>query len=150
MRERERKRERINRERRNSKKKTKKNCSAFAVIKRTYNAHGIKGFYPGGSAIALRQITNWASRQGEKKERKDREKREREKKEKRGSRERGRILTKKEKNSKKKQGLRSGQGRRQGSSSTETPRPSSPSPRRSGQASSGACSHAGTTPSVSQ
>jgi hypothetical protein len=26
--------------------------------------HGVKGFYPGGTAIAFRQATNWASRQG--------------------------------------------------------------------------------------
>lgn len=30
--------------------------SASSVIKRTYREHGIKGFYPGGSAIALRQV----------------------------------------------------------------------------------------------
>jgi len=29
-----------------------------------YKANGIKGFYPGGTAIAFRQATNWASRQG--------------------------------------------------------------------------------------
>ena len=34
------------------------------MIRRTYAAHGLKGFYPGGTAIALRQMTNWASRQG--------------------------------------------------------------------------------------
>jgi hypothetical protein len=27
-------------------------------------SHGVKGFYPGGTAIAFRQATNWASRQG--------------------------------------------------------------------------------------
>ena len=35
-----------------------------ALVSRTYAAHGVKGFYPGGSAIALRQMSNWASRQG--------------------------------------------------------------------------------------
>lgn len=35
-----------------------------ATIARTYATSGVKGFYPGGSAIALRQMTNWASRQG--------------------------------------------------------------------------------------
>ena len=25
---------------------------------------GVQGFYPGGTAIAIRQMTNWASRQG--------------------------------------------------------------------------------------
>lgn len=34
------------------------------VVRETYAAKGIKGFYPGGSAVALRQATNWASRQG--------------------------------------------------------------------------------------
>jgi len=29
-----------------------------------YKAKGIKGFYPGGTAIAFRQASNWASRQG--------------------------------------------------------------------------------------
>jgi hypothetical protein len=38
--------------------------SASALIRRTYAAKGVKGFYPGGSAIALRQMSNWASRQG--------------------------------------------------------------------------------------
>eukprot|EP01039_Chlorochromonas_danica_P006432 gene6432-7094_t len=31
---------------------------------RTYKAHGIGGFYHGGTALILRQGTNWASRQG--------------------------------------------------------------------------------------
>jgi hypothetical protein len=31
---------------------------------RVYKADGVKGFYPGGTAIAFRQATNWASRQG--------------------------------------------------------------------------------------
>lgn len=30
----------------------------------TFKAKGIRGFYPGGVAIAFRQATNWASRQG--------------------------------------------------------------------------------------
>jgi len=30
----------------------------------TWAEKGVKGFYPGGSAIAFRQATNWASRQG--------------------------------------------------------------------------------------
>jgi len=33
-------------------------------IKSTFTKHGIRGFYPGGTAIAFRQATNWASRQG--------------------------------------------------------------------------------------
>lgn len=40
------------------------NEGSMQRIKRTYAASGIKGFYPGGTAIALRQMTNWASRQG--------------------------------------------------------------------------------------
>ena len=35
-----------------------------AMMRRTYASHGVKGFYPGGNAIALRQMSNWASRQG--------------------------------------------------------------------------------------
>lgn len=38
--------------------------STRAMVRRTYAAAGVKGFYPGGSAIALRQMSNWASRQG--------------------------------------------------------------------------------------
>ena len=30
----------------------------------TWAKQGLKGFYPGGTAIAFRQATNWASRQG--------------------------------------------------------------------------------------
>eukprot|EP00656_Telonema_subtile_P012966 TRINITY_DN16564_c0_g1_i1.p1 TRINITY_DN16564_c0_g1~~TRINITY_DN16564_c0_g1_i1.p1 ORF type:complete len:226 (+),score=59.08 TRINITY_DN16564_c0_g1_i1:116-793(+) len=37
---------------------------AVAFMKETWAAKGVKGFYPGGSAIAFRQATNWASRQG--------------------------------------------------------------------------------------
>jgi len=33
-------------------------------IKRTWARDGVRGFYPGGTAIAFRQATNWASRQG--------------------------------------------------------------------------------------
>mmetsp|Transcript_18449 Transcript_18449/g.52983 ORF Transcript_18449/g.52983 Transcript_18449/m.52983 type:complete len:309 (+) Transcript_18449:3-929(+) len=33
-------------------------------IKNVYAKHGLRGFYPGGTAIAFRQATNWASRQG--------------------------------------------------------------------------------------
>ncbi|KAK3287179.1 hypothetical protein CYMTET_5298 [Cymbomonas tetramitiformis] len=36
----------------------------FTRIQQTYARSGIKGFYPGGTAIAFRQATNWASRQG--------------------------------------------------------------------------------------
>ena len=38
--------------------------STTSILRRTYAAKGLAGFYPGGSAIALRQCTNWASRQG--------------------------------------------------------------------------------------
>lgn len=38
--------------------------STVQRIQRTWAAKGIKGFYPGGTAIAFRQATNWASRQG--------------------------------------------------------------------------------------
>ena len=34
------------------------------LISETWKKGGFKGFYPGGSAIAFRQATNWASRQG--------------------------------------------------------------------------------------
>lgn len=40
------------------------NESTMSRIRRTYAAKGVKGFYPGGTAIAARQMTNWASRQG--------------------------------------------------------------------------------------
>lgn len=36
----------------------------LSFAQQTWAAKGIKGFYPGGSAIAFRQATNWASRQG--------------------------------------------------------------------------------------
>lgn len=42
----------------------KGNVSHSARIAATYRTQGIKGFYPGGVAIAWRQATNWASRQG--------------------------------------------------------------------------------------
>lgn len=38
--------------------------STLQRISRTYSRDGIRGFYPGGTAIAFRQMTNWASRQG--------------------------------------------------------------------------------------
>eukprot|EP00041_Stephanoeca_diplocostata_P012354 m.207214 g.207214 ORF g.207214 m.207214 type:complete len:216 (-) comp18922_c1_seq2:1002-1649(-) len=33
-------------------------------IRTTWSSNGIRGFYPGGVAIAFRQASNWASRQG--------------------------------------------------------------------------------------
>lgn len=41
-----------------------KNISIMSHMQTTMKEKGIKGFYPGGSAIAFRQATNWASRQG--------------------------------------------------------------------------------------
>jgi len=41
-----------------------KGVSPLAKVRSTFAKQGIKGFYPGGSAIAFRQATNWASRQG--------------------------------------------------------------------------------------
>lgn len=38
--------------------------STSAMIAKTWKEKGFKGFYPGGSAIAFRQASNWASRQG--------------------------------------------------------------------------------------
>jgi|TARA_B100000674_G_scaffold12308_1_gene9123 hypothetical protein len=38
--------------------------STVERIRETYARGGIAGFYPGGIAIAFRQATNWASRQG--------------------------------------------------------------------------------------
>jgi hypothetical protein len=35
-----------------------------AIIRNAWANNGIRGFYPGGTAIAFRQATNWASRQG--------------------------------------------------------------------------------------
>lgn len=40
------------------------NRGLATIVKDTYRKNGVKGFYPGGSAIAFRQATNWASRQG--------------------------------------------------------------------------------------
>eukprot|EP00171_Calliarthron_tuberculosum_P007044 IDg7044t1 len=34
------------------------------VTRETYSRGGVRAFYPGGSAIAFRQASNWASRQG--------------------------------------------------------------------------------------
>ncbi|KAL8275599.1 hypothetical protein Esti_000550 [Eimeria stiedai] len=34
------------------------------TLKHAFKSQGVRGLYPGGSAIALRQMTNWASRQG--------------------------------------------------------------------------------------
>ena len=39
-------------------------ASTLQLAQSTYAVKGIRGFYPGGSAIAFRQMTNWASRQG--------------------------------------------------------------------------------------
>ncbi|TMW56359.1 hypothetical protein Poli38472_006369 [Pythium oligandrum] len=41
-----------------------KSITTSQRVSNVYKAHGIKGFYPGGTAIAFRQATNWASRQG--------------------------------------------------------------------------------------
>jgi hypothetical protein len=41
---------------------SKKSLGSF--MSEAWNKNGIKGFYPGGTAIAFRQATNWASRQG--------------------------------------------------------------------------------------
>ena len=38
--------------------------SVTSTISKTMREKGLLGFYPGGSAIAFRQATNWASRQG--------------------------------------------------------------------------------------
>lgn len=38
--------------------------SALQLAQKTYAKNGLRGFYPGGSAIAFRQASNWASRQG--------------------------------------------------------------------------------------
>jgi hypothetical protein len=43
---------------------TNKDASLTKQISATWKAKGIRGFYPGGTAIAFRQATNWASRQG--------------------------------------------------------------------------------------
>ena len=41
-----------------------KDTSIMHTITTTWREKGLIGFYPGGSAIAFRQATNWASRQG--------------------------------------------------------------------------------------
>lgn len=41
-----------------------KDVSIIGKAKETWAAKGLKGFYPGGTAIAFRQASNWASRQG--------------------------------------------------------------------------------------
>ena len=41
-----------------------KDVSVSAAAATTWKEKGLIGFYPGGSAIAFRQATNWASRQG--------------------------------------------------------------------------------------
>jgi len=41
-----------------------KNASVVEKSREVWAKEGIKGFYPGGTAIAFRQATNWASRQG--------------------------------------------------------------------------------------
>ena len=38
--------------------------SSIERIRETYARAGVKGFYPGGTAIAFRQATNWASVKG--------------------------------------------------------------------------------------
>ena len=43
---------------------TNKETSMTSVIRSTFSQHGIAGFYRGGSALMLRQGSNWASRQG--------------------------------------------------------------------------------------
>ena len=41
-----------------------KSVSVIQHARNTYSRHGIKGFYQGGTALMLRQGSNWASRQG--------------------------------------------------------------------------------------
>lgn len=41
-----------------------KSTSAAVIARETYAKSGVRGFYPGGSALAFRQASNWASRQG--------------------------------------------------------------------------------------
>ena len=41
-----------------------KTVSVTQKAAEVWHSKGIKGFYPGGTAIAFRQATNWASRQG--------------------------------------------------------------------------------------
>lgn len=42
----------------------KQHVGVFSKANEVWQSKGIKGFYPGGTAIAFRQATNWASRQG--------------------------------------------------------------------------------------
>lgn len=42
----------------------KNSLSIGDAVKETFKAKGVRGFYAGGTAIAMRQATNWASRQG--------------------------------------------------------------------------------------
>jgi hypothetical protein len=39
---------------------TQEGGSAMGTLTKTWAEKGIKGFYPGGTAIAFRQATNWA------------------------------------------------------------------------------------------
>ena len=41
-----------------------KSVSMMELIQKTFKTQGIGGFYHGGTALMLRQGTNWASRQG--------------------------------------------------------------------------------------
>lgn len=41
-----------------------KSTNAAVLARETYAKSGLRGFYPGGTAIAFRQASNWASRQG--------------------------------------------------------------------------------------
>jgi len=41
-----------------------KEVSMTKLVRETWAAKGIKGFYPGGTALMFRQSSNWASRQG--------------------------------------------------------------------------------------
>eukprot|EP00300_Choanocystis_sp_HF-7_P036835 c52770_g1_i1.p1 GENE.c52770_g1_i1~~c52770_g1_i1.p1 ORF type:complete len:306 (+),score=60.69 c52770_g1_i1:66-920(+) len=41
-----------------------KSVGIWQHVRTAWTSKGIKGFYPGGTAIAFRQATNWASRQG--------------------------------------------------------------------------------------
>jgi hypothetical protein len=41
-----------------------KDVSIMGMMSKTWAEKGLKGFYPGGTAIAFRQASNWASRQG--------------------------------------------------------------------------------------
>ena len=43
---------------------TNKNESVIKKAGEVWRAQGIKGFFPGGTPLALRQASNWASRQG--------------------------------------------------------------------------------------